>query len=119
MIIAFGNLRGVKESGRVFAVPTFFFMFMMVVLLGYGFFEMINGNLPTASLTTKGLEEFGDAGDGIFYGRVAVRGAARVRVRWRRGDRRRGDLERRARVQEAGVEERPPDARHHGQRRSA
>ncbi len=67
-IIAFGNLRGVKESGRVFAVPTFFFMAMMVVLLGYGFFEMISGNLPTASLTTKGLEEFGSAGDGILMG---------------------------------------------------
>src|ERR1700756_2499144 len=30
-IIAFGNLRGVKESGRVFAVPTYFFIFIMGV----------------------------------------------------------------------------------------
>jgi amino acid transporter len=67
-IIAFGNLRGVKESGRVFAVPTFFFMVMMVVLLGVGFFEMLNGNLPHASLHATGLEHFGSAGDGIFYG---------------------------------------------------
>jgi amino acid transporter len=67
-IIAFGNLRGVKESGRIFAVPTFFFMAMMVILLAIGFFEMINGNLPHASAHAKGLMEFGDAGDGIFYG---------------------------------------------------
>jgi amino acid transporter len=67
-IIAFGNLRGVKESGRVFAVPTFFFMGMMVILLGVGLFEMLNGNLPHASLHAKGLEEFGSPEDGIFYG---------------------------------------------------
>src|SRR3954453_2562773 len=30
-IIAFGNLRGVKESGRIFAVPTYFFILNMVV----------------------------------------------------------------------------------------
>jgi amino acid transporter len=67
-IIAFGNLRGVRESGRVFAVPTYFFMVMMAVLLGIGFFEMLNGSLPTASLSTEGLVEFGSAGDGIFLG---------------------------------------------------
>lgn len=35
-LIALGNLRGVKESGRVFAVPTYFFLINMAVLLGYG-----------------------------------------------------------------------------------
>ena len=32
--IAWGNLRGVQESGRMFAVPTYFFIVMMFVLLG-------------------------------------------------------------------------------------
>ena len=32
--IAWGNLRGVRESGRMFAAPTYFFIVMMVVLLG-------------------------------------------------------------------------------------
>ena len=31
-LIAYGNLRGLKESGRIFAVPTYFFMVNMVVL---------------------------------------------------------------------------------------
>ena len=35
-IVMYGNLRGVKESGRVFAVPTYFFMLNMGVLLVYG-----------------------------------------------------------------------------------
>ena len=32
LLIAFGNLRGVKESGKVFAVPTYFFIVNMVML---------------------------------------------------------------------------------------
>ena len=36
VVIAYGNLRGVKESGRLFAVPTYFFILDMVILLGYG-----------------------------------------------------------------------------------
>jgi amino acid transporter len=34
--IAWGNLRGVRESGRMFAIPTYFFIGMMFVLLGTG-----------------------------------------------------------------------------------
>ena len=45
-IIAFGNLRGVKESGRVFAVPTYFFLVNMLVLLGYGLYRLAFGSLP-------------------------------------------------------------------------
>src|SRR5204862_5857908 len=37
VIIAFGNLRGVKESGRLFSVPTYFFIGTMVALLLIGF----------------------------------------------------------------------------------
>ena len=35
-IVMYGNLRGVKESGKVFAVPTYFFMLNMGILLAYG-----------------------------------------------------------------------------------
>jgi len=46
VIIAWGNLRGVKESGRIFAVPTYFFILMMAVLIGVGLFRMAAGGLP-------------------------------------------------------------------------
>lgn len=45
-IIAFGNLRGVKESGRIFAVPTYFFIVMTFLLLGLGMFKLVTGTLP-------------------------------------------------------------------------
>ena len=47
VILAMGNLRGVRESGRIFAAPTFFFIAMMAVLLGVGFYRMIAGTLPS------------------------------------------------------------------------
>jgi len=43
ILIAYGNLRGVKESGRIFAVPTYFFIVNMVVLLGIGLAKMAAG----------------------------------------------------------------------------
>jgi amino acid transporter len=39
------NLRGVKESGRVFAVPTYFFIVAMFVTLGTAFFRYLSGTL--------------------------------------------------------------------------
>jgi amino acid transporter len=39
------NLRGVKESGFTFAIPTYFFLSMMVFTLLVGFFKYITGNL--------------------------------------------------------------------------
>ncbi|MBI1802401.1 MAG: APC family permease [Chloroflexi bacterium] len=41
------NLRGVKESGRIFALPTYFFLAMMGLTLGLGFFRWFTGSLPT------------------------------------------------------------------------
>ena len=48
MLIAIGNLRGVKESGKLFAVPTYFFVVNMFVLLGVGFYRMAFASLPKA-----------------------------------------------------------------------
>ena len=39
------NLRGVKESGRAFAVPTYFFVVSMYVTVGVGLFRYLTGSL--------------------------------------------------------------------------
>jgi amino acid transporter len=42
------NLRGVKESGTAFAIPTYFFVVMMFIAVGTGFFHLfITGSLGT------------------------------------------------------------------------
>ncbi|MCU0514021.1 MAG: APC family permease, partial [Anaerolineae bacterium] len=39
------NLRGVKESGQIFAVPTYFFLGMMALTLLIGFAQYVGGSL--------------------------------------------------------------------------
>jgi amino acid transporter len=48
LVIAFINLRGVKESGRVFAVPTYGFIAAMAGLLGVGIYRVLFGGLKHA-----------------------------------------------------------------------
>jgi len=66
--IAYGNLRGVRESGRLFSVPTYFFIANMVVLLGIGLYKLALGTLPVASIHQPGAVNIGSAGAGIFLG---------------------------------------------------
>ena len=51
------NLRGVKESGRAFAIPTYFFVTMMALTLGAGFVQMLGGTLDTVAVEAGGVEE--------------------------------------------------------------
>lgn len=48
-MLTLGNLRGVKESGRIFAAPTYFFLVMMMVLLGVSFVRLFFGSLPDSA----------------------------------------------------------------------
>jgi amino acid transporter len=41
------NLRGVRESGRIFAVPTYFFLFTMLFMLVVGLIKYVLGDLGT------------------------------------------------------------------------
>ncbi len=40
------NLRGIRESGTFFAVPTYAFILAMAVMCGYGMLRLLNGTLP-------------------------------------------------------------------------
>jgi amino acid transporter len=67
-IIAYGNLRGVKESGRIFAMPTYFFIVNMFVLLGLGLVRLLAGDLSMAEHAQEGLLGFGGEGNGVLMG---------------------------------------------------
>jgi amino acid transporter len=45
LLIMLINLRGVKESGITFAIPTYFFLIMMFLTVGVGFFRYLTGSL--------------------------------------------------------------------------
>ncbi len=44
-ILAVGNLRGIRESGRIFAVPTYFFIGMTLTLLTVGAWRFLSGGI--------------------------------------------------------------------------
>ncbi len=69
VIIALGNLRGVRESGKVFAVPTYFFIGIMGLMIVVGIFRW--GNLhPQHLVNLKGAVHIGGKGkvNDLFYG---------------------------------------------------
>ena len=63
-LLMIGNLRGIRESGRIFAVPTYFFIVSIVVLILAGAYRYFSGalvplNLPLPrSAGTKPLTTF-------------------------------------------------------------
>ncbi len=50
LVMALINLRGVKESGRIFALPTYFFVLMMLIMLAVGFVKALTGTLGTVGV---------------------------------------------------------------------
>jgi len=59
--VAVGNLRGVRESGRLFAAPTHFFIVTILGMVGYGLVGVIIDRLPEAPYEPHppGLEGIG------------------------------------------------------------
>ncbi|MEP7356999.1 MAG: APC family permease, partial [Anaerolineales bacterium] len=51
------NLRGVRESGTVFSVPTYVFIIAMFAMLAFGFFKWITGSLGVVELETTTLAD--------------------------------------------------------------
>ena len=67
-LVAYGNLRGVKESGKIFAIPTYFFIFNMAILLGLGLWKYVGSDLPTVGLLADTAEHAGSSKDTFLYG---------------------------------------------------
>ena len=44
-ILTIGNLRGIRESGRIFAIPAYFFIAMMVILITTGAWRYLTGSI--------------------------------------------------------------------------
>lgn len=74
--IAWGNLRGVRESGRMFAVPTYFFIGMMFLLLMLGIARALTGQLDPVSIPDEVAETTGAIGLFLVLHAFASGGAA-------------------------------------------
>ena len=49
VLLAAINLRGIRESGTFFAIPTYAFMVAILGMCGYGMFRLATGDLPQVS----------------------------------------------------------------------
>lgn len=49
-VIALGNLRGIREAGTIFAVPTYAFIVGMYALIGVGFWKLATGDAQPSAL---------------------------------------------------------------------
>ena len=61
VLLTFGNLRGVKEAGKAFAMPTYFFVGCMLIVFGMGIWRLANGTLPMLDPYAAGAVEIGEA----------------------------------------------------------
>ena len=63
-LITIVNLRGVRESGLAFAIPSYFFIVIMFITIGTGLFRMITGTLGTV-INPPEIEHVGHVVSGI------------------------------------------------------
>ncbi len=69
ILMCYGNLRGIREAGRSFAVPTYLFSGSVIIMIIIGLIREVTGTLPryhwplpgqvTAHSSTSGLIAFG------------------------------------------------------------
>ncbi|TWG05021.1 amino acid/polyamine/organocation transporter (APC superfamily) [Streptomyces brevispora] len=68
VILAYGNLRGVREAGRLFALPAYLFMAAVGLILLASAVRGLTGGLPHADLHADGVVPLGTPGNGWLYG---------------------------------------------------
>lgn len=61
VILTYGNLRGVKEAGKAFALPTYFFIACMFTVFSMGLYRHFNGTLEVLATDNPGAIEVGQS----------------------------------------------------------
>jgi amino acid transporter len=56
-LIMLVNLRGVKESGNLFMIPTYAFIVSIFLLVGVGVYQQITGHMPTETIANIPAKE--------------------------------------------------------------
>jgi amino acid transporter len=61
VLIVLGNLRGIRESGSIFAVPTYVFVGLMYLLIGFGLYRLFLGGGMTYEPPPSARQPIGEA----------------------------------------------------------
>ena len=57
ILLTLANLRGVRESGKLFSIPTYFFLLSFLILIGYGAFRFFTGTFPISTAVVSAPAE--------------------------------------------------------------
>ena len=114
LLMCYGNLRGIKEAGRSFAVPTYLFAGSVILMIVVGLIREVIGNLHPSTRTPCTAPTARPGHRGTHHRRDDLHAAARVRQRRRVTDRHRGGQQRGRRLPPAGGQERPQGPRRRG-----
>jgi amino acid transporter len=84
-VLWLGNMRGIRESANVFAIPTYVYLLAMYGLLAFGIWQAITGTLPDHAPPPAFVEGHGAEGLGLLLilrafasGSVALTGTEAV-----------------------------------------
>jgi amino acid transporter len=68
LLMCLGNLRGLKEAGRAFAVPTYLFAGAVILMIIVGLIRQVLGNLPQSPHALPGTYHLGTSSAGLITG---------------------------------------------------
>ena len=69
LLMCYGNLRGIKEAGKAFAVPTYLFSGAVILMIVVGLIREVMGNLhPLNPTTLHGTYTIGSGTEGLVTG---------------------------------------------------
>ncbi|HEX7167872.1 MAG TPA: APC family permease [Acidimicrobiales bacterium] len=64
-LLTLGNLRGLKESGKLFAAPTYVYITMLSLLVGYGLYRVFFGEVAPVPFDEHRAEGIAEAGGSL------------------------------------------------------
>ena len=64
-ILTAGNLRGLKESGKIFAAPTYIYITVMAAMVGYGLFRVFFGEIDPVPFDPERAEDVARTGGSL------------------------------------------------------
>jgi amino acid transporter len=84
-LLAIGNLRGIREAGMIFAIPTYVYVVSLAGLIAYGLIRVVAGDIPAPAMPPDPVPTTGVAALSVLLilrafasGSVALTGAEAV-----------------------------------------
>jgi amino acid transporter len=72
LVLTFGNLRGIREAGRTFALPTYLFVASVGSLVVIGLVRTALGQLHAHPINFAGVGHIGTPGNGLLEGAALI-----------------------------------------------